>query len=265
MTGKGGKARGAWPGSWYAGPLSVCAVDLGATGGLAAYLEFWDRPGGTPTGQTSYNAPGVRGNPGLVADLDGLLAIGSVALGLEGPCWGAAAGPLGPLQKRWFETATSAWYDRSGGPAALKAAIVGGALVAGLTNLQEISYGTSRSLGRPGVLWLWEAYVFGQSAKAAGGKLPVGETWCMVDTTGRRRRQLTASSPLSKDRRDGFAAVRYGFAAAPVVTTGTPTRTVVPVVATAIAAATVAKTNDPLAPFLVVKPATPPARAKLYC
>ena len=268
MTGNGETAGRTWPGSCYAGTLTVCAVDLGATDGLAAYLELWDSPCGTPTGQTSYNAPGVRGArgvPGLAADLDGLLATGSVALGLEGPCWGAADEPLGPLRKRWFETRESAWYDRSGGPAALKAAIVCGALVAGLTHLQEISYGTSPSLGRPGVLWVWEAYVFGESAKAAGNALPKCESWCMAEGARRRSRTITPSSRLSRDRKDAFAAVRHGFAAASVVETGDPPRTVVPVVTRAIAAATHAEISDPLAPLLVIEPAVPSDSPKLYC
>jgi hypothetical protein len=254
--------RVCWPGSWYGGCLNVCAVDLGASSGLAAYLEHWDHPGGIVAGQTSYSAFGIRSS--LVADLDGLLATGSVALGLEGPCWGAAAEPLGPLEKRWFESPTSAWYDRSGGPAALKAAILGSALVARLTNLKEITDGTSTSLGDPGVLWLWEAYVFGDDAKAAGDKLPIGETWCMVDDTRRRHLTLSSRSRLSQDRRDAFAAVRYGFAADPNPLTGKPPPTVVPIVVPAIAAATGAKTPNPSATFLVVEPAKPTKRAKLY-
>jgi len=253
-----------WPGSAYSGPLTICAIDLGANDTLAAYLEFWNCPGGTPTGQTVYNASGVRNN--LVADLDSMLAKGSVALGLEGPCWGAAAGPLGPLDKRWFETPTSAWYDRSGGPAALKAEIFARDIVANLKNLKEITYRTSHSLGSSGVLWLWEAYVFGDSAKAAGSALPVGETWVKVNNKGRHNMSPTANpSLLNKDQRDAFAAVRHGFAANPDPSTKTSPEMVVPIVATAIATAINIKISDPEAPFLVVKPAAPPARASLYC
>lgn len=209
----GTAAESRWPRqrrpNGYRSCLTVGAVDLGASDTLAGYLECYMAPGSPRRGSaTAYTAAGVRRC--FVDDLASALGRGTVALGLEGPCWGEASGPLGPLVPRWFEEGSpSAWYDRAGGPAALKAAAHLAGLLAQLGGVvSEITYGNSPNLGRPGVLWVWEAYVTG-SAKGVAG-YPTGETWSYVDA--RKTSSRKSQDMRSPDIRDAFLAVRHGFA-----------------------------------------------------
>jgi hypothetical protein len=206
-----------WPATRYAGPLTVCAIDLGAGDGLAAFSEHYPAPGKPPTHNTSraYTPHGVRAQ--LAGDLIAALKRGTVALGLEGPCWGEADGPLGPLRPRWFEKGTpSSWYGRSGGPAALKAAVLLAGLLAHIgAHVSRVTYGISPRVGASGVLLLWEAFVAGEAKTVAD--FPEDECWDVATGTCRQRAPATraVTGAARDDVCDAFRAVRYGYANMP--------------------------------------------------
>lgn len=80
------------------GSLTVVCLDLGADTGLAAFRQNFTGPGNAAGPSRFYDAEGVR--TALTGHLQGDFDHGPVALGLEGPCWGEAERPLGPLVPR---------------------------------------------------------------------------------------------------------------------------------------------------------------------
>jgi hypothetical protein len=228
-------ASATWPASSYSGPLTVCAIDLGASGGLAAYHEHYDAAGSgvTQLSRTAYTADGVRRS--LVENLKRALNQGTVALGLEGPCWGMTTSMLGPYVRRDFENNQSAWYGRSGGPAAVKAVTLLQALLAQLgTAVQVITYGRSSSLGHRHVLWVWEAFVFGQAKSVVTQPALLSEgSWTFEE---RARTSKRSASSASGDIRDAFSAVRFGFANNPLAIGPRTNRVTVPLIGPVVAA-----------------------------
>lgn len=219
-------AAGATGGSWpclgshgNAGPLTVVCIDLGSNQGLAAFRESYSGPGAPTESATAYTADGVRRQ--LAVDLAADLENGTVALGLEGPCWGHADSPMGPYSKRPFETDTSAWPGRNGGPAALKAATVLGGVLEALLQLRrqlQVTFGLAGApviIGQPDTLWVWEAYVTGPYK--GNTKLPRAgcEHW---RREGTNRATMVDASNVSGHIADAFSAVRYGFANRPTPT-----------------------------------------------
>ena len=158
----------------------------------------------------AYDASGVRAY--LVDDLNRALEQGALALGFEGPLWGWECAPLGPYVRRVFERPTSAWYDRNGGQAAIKAlALVQD--VFGLVTPRRITYGLH---GAPtewgiGTLIVWEAYVTG--AEKGVPDWPVG---VQFRTTSSRRLEHASRKGVQENVWDAYAAVAYGFANQPL-------------------------------------------------
>lgn len=237
-----------WPGlapNGYSGKLVVAALDLSTNTGLAAFRQHYDHPGKSSANDQygkTYAAGDVRSD--LVNDLRKDLEDGTVALGLEGPCWGAAKGPLGPLVGRPFEGNQSySWVGGSGGPAAVK----GMALLHGLLNqlgkktVQNVTYGVAgptACIGQAHTLWLWEAYVAGNykpSLKTVPLHLP-------------RRNQ---------DIADAYAAVAWGFASKPQrISPQTAPTVVVPITGQVLVGAGLTKPGDTWwkEPCLVIAP-----------
>lgn len=248
-----------WPGlapNGYSGKLVVAALDLSANKGLAAFRQHYDRPGKPSANDQfgeKYAAGDVRGD--LVNDLRKDLEDGTVALGLEGPCWGAAKGPLGPLVGRPFEGDKSySWVGGSGGPAAVK----GMALLHGLLNelgttVQNVTYGVAgptACIGQAHTLWLWEAYVAG-NYKPSLNSVP---------------QHLRGSQDIA----DAYAAVAWGFASMPQ---STPPQTAppvfVPITGQVLVGAGLLNPTKPddtwwKEPCLVIAPKTPTAPAQQF-
>lgn len=193
-----GAPQPTWPGTRYSGPLTVACIDLGVDKGLAVFKATYTGPGGRRTRTNAHCYPNTKENvrEDFVSSLAQDLVNGAVALGIEGPLWGKAEGPLGPYRKRqlrWhnttcprgkkpiqFEAGNAAWYGASGGPAALKAFVILRDLLpdlcrklATLGGALSVTYGDAWEMNGPsfldpddkqprkGCLLLWEAFVTG--------------------------------------------------------------------------------------------------------
>jgi hypothetical protein len=178
---------------------------------LAAFRQDYSAPRQpVPGTSVAYSADGVRNH--LPGDLMAALVNGTVALGLQGPCWGHADDPLGPYRPRPFEGPGRGWYAGSRGPAALKAAtLLAGMAVLIRDAIAEVTYGLAGQppiTGQPGTVWLWEAYLAGCRAGAA---LPADavETWSWQ---GSQSAVDVDAHAVNDQMVDAFRTIRYGFA-----------------------------------------------------
>jgi hypothetical protein len=140
--------------------LVVVCVDLSVGGGLYAFRQRYS-PGLRPRPRTAYayDPDGVRMH--LANDIRSDLRRWPVALGLEGPLWGATLAPLGPYVARPFESNPYSWTQQVGGHAALKGLLILEGLVSGLPRRTRVSRLSQASplTWAPGNLHLWEAFV----------------------------------------------------------------------------------------------------------
>jgi len=208
-------AAGATGGSWpclgsngYSGPLTVVCIDLSSNEDLAAFRESYSGPGAPTGAATAYTADGVRRQ--LADDLDADLGNGTVALSLEGPCWGHSNDLIGPYKNRPFETNLSAWSGRNGGPAALKAATLLGGIpeeVLKRRPLLRVTFGLVGPpiTGQPDTLWIWEGYVTGPYRTSTSLPKVGCERWQREERSGRHAltraesavTSLTPSAPFA--------------------------------------------------------------------
>lgn len=161
-----------------------------------------------------YSADGVRNH--LPGDLIADLATGTVALGLQGPCWGHADDPLGPYQPRPFEHPGRGWYAGSPGPAALKAAtLLSGICVLIGEAICKVTYGLAGQgpiTGQPGTLWLWEAYLADGYRSPTAFHQDATERWSWQ---GPRQAVTVGADAVNQGMVDAFRTIRYGFANLP--------------------------------------------------
>lgn len=150
--------------------VAVACIDIGAKKGLGAAFGSYDLAGTWRKKKTpvvvGMDAAATRSD--LAGHLASALSEQPVALGIEGPLWGAATGPFGEIIQRPFEPKSSGggpfpWYSGAGAAAAIMASSL---LVGLLAEVKQrfpglqLTYGLA---GHPswkrGVLLLWEAFI----------------------------------------------------------------------------------------------------------